>query len=245
MSFPRRTNLSSLCVQQSGLRSRPARLAFRRDARKSVVLRAESNTQEARSSSSAVQKGAKVLAAAVLAASLGASTVDAARADISGLKKCSDSKAYKKRESKELKGLKKRLALYEEGSAPALAIQATMAKTEHRFKMYADTGVLCGKDGYPHLIADPGFALQYGHTGEILVPAFFFVYIAGYIGYAGRSYLQAIRGVKKPTEKEIIIDVPLAVGLMGQAAAWPIKTYAELRSGDLLEKKENITVSPR
>eukprot|EP00955_Chlamydomonas_euryale_P078463 363151-Chlamydomonas_euryale.AAC.2 len=35
--------------------------------------------------------------------------------------------------------------------------------------MYAKTGVLCGNDGLPHLIADPGLALRYGHAGEIFV----------------------------------------------------------------------------
>ena len=30
-------------------------------------------------------------------------------------------------------------------------------------------GLLCGTDGLPHLISDPGLALRYGHTGETLV----------------------------------------------------------------------------
>ncbi len=57
------------------------------------------------------------------------------------------------------------LLQYEEGSAPALALQATKQRTEKRFANYAGSGLLCGTDGLPHLIADPGLALRYvlGH----------------------------------------------------------------------------------
>ena len=44
-----------------------------------------------------------------------------------------------------------------------------MERTEKRFKNYGDAGLLCGTDGLPHLISDPGLALRYGHTGETLV----------------------------------------------------------------------------
>ena len=60
---------------------------------------------------------------------------------------------------------------YEEGSAPALALDATIQRTNQRFASYASKGVLCGTDGLPHLIADPGLALKYGHAGEIFVRA--------------------------------------------------------------------------
>ena len=58
---------------------------------------------------------------------------------------------------------------YEEGSAPALALKATMERTEKRFANYGGAGLLCGGDGLPHLISDPGLALRYGHAGETLV----------------------------------------------------------------------------
>lgn len=58
---------------------------------------------------------------------------------------------------------------YEEGSAPALALQATKQRTEKRFANYSGAGLLCGTDGLPHLIADPGLALRYGHAGEVFV----------------------------------------------------------------------------
>ena len=54
-----------------------------------------------------------------------------------------------------------------------------------------------------------------------------------------------MRGEAKPTEKEIIIDVPLALKLAFQGGAWPLAVFSELRSKTLTEKEENITVSPR
>jgi hypothetical protein len=59
---------------------------------------------------------------------------------------------------------------YEEDSAPALALKATIERTEKRFATYGKQGLLCGTDGLPHLISDPGLAIRYGHAGETLVP---------------------------------------------------------------------------
>lgn len=58
---------------------------------------------------------------------------------------------------------------YEPDSAPALALNATIDRTETRFATYARQGLLCGADGLPHLISDPGLAIRYGHAGETLV----------------------------------------------------------------------------
>jgi hypothetical protein len=134
---------------------------------------------------------------------------------------------------------------YEDGTAPALALQATIDRTEKRFANYGKAGLLCGTDGLPHLIADPGLALRYGHAGETLIPTVGFLYIAGWIGYVGREYLGIVAKGAKPTEKEIIIDVPLALSLAWKGAGWPARAVAELRNGTLLEDDDNITVSPR
>ncbi len=64
-------------------------------------------------------------------------------------------------------------AQYDPTSAPALALTATIERTEKRFANYAKSGLLCGNDGLPHLIADPGLALRYGHAGEVLVSALY------------------------------------------------------------------------
>lgn len=83
---------------------------------------------------------------------------------------------------------------------------------------------------------------------RVQIPTIGFLYIAGYIGHVGRSYVQAIKGAKKPIDvnmKEIIIDVPMALALAFKGFAWPAQVIGELRAGTLTEKDENITVSPR
>lgn len=95
------------------------------------------------------------------------------------------------------------------------------------------------------MIADPGLALKFGHAGEIFIPTFGFLYVAGWIGYVGREYLNIVKTSAKPTEKEIIIDVPLALELSAKGAGWPVRVIAELQANTLTEKAENITVSPR
>jgi photosystem I subunit 3 len=130
---------------------------------------------------------------------------------------------------------------YEEGSAPALALNATIEKTHTRFKNYGEQGLLCGADGLPHLIVDG--SLQ--HLGEFTYPGIGFLYVAGWIGYAGRSYVISNKETEKPLDGEIIIDVPKALGIMFSAAGWPLLAVRELQKGTLLEDDANITVSPR
>jgi len=185
------------------------------------------------------------VAALAAAAAVTLGTAAPASADISGLTPCSESKAFAKLQKKEIKNLEKRLKKYEAGSAPAVALQATIDRTNARFANYGKAGLLCGADGLPHLISDPGLALRYGHAGEVFIPTIGFLYIAGYIGYVGRQYLIEIKKQKAAYDKEIIIDVPLALKTAFQGWGWPLATVAELRNGSLTEKAENITVSPR
>lgn len=78
------------------------------------------------------------------------------------------------------------------------------------------------------------------------IPTFGFLYVAGWIGYVGRNYLMVTKATKaKPTESEIILDVPMALKMAFQGAAWPAQVVEELKRGSLTEKEENITVSPR
>lgn len=79
----------------------------------------------------------------------------------------------------------------------------------------------------------------------MFIPTFGFLYFAGFLGHAGRIYLNAIRNEKDVRDKEIIIDVPLAFQSFGKAFGWPALVLGELRNGTLLEKDSNITVSPR
>ncbi|KAL9224810.1 hypothetical protein vseg_000811 [Gypsophila vaccaria] len=154
-----------------------------------------------------------------------------AMADIAGLTPCKESKQFAKREKQQLKKLESSLKLYAPDSAPALAIKATMEKTKKRFDNYGKYGLLCGTDGLPHLIVSG----DQRHWGEFITPGVLFLYIAGWIGWVGRSYLIAIRDEKKPTQKEIIIDVPLASRLLFRGFSWPVAAYRELLNGDLID----------
>ena len=83
------------------------------------------------------------------------------------------------------------------------------------------------------------------HAGEFVIPGIGFLYIAGWIGWAGRTYLQFSKKTDKPTESEIIIDVPVALGVMSGSFIWPLAAWKELVSGQLLVPADEITVSPR
>ncbi|CAA6675274.1 unnamed protein product [Spirodela intermedia] len=135
-------------------------------------------------------------------------------------------------EKQALRKLEASLKKYDPDSAPALAIKATMERTKRRFDNYGKFGLLCGADGLPHLIVSG----DQRHWGEFITPGLLFLYIAGWIGWVGRSYLIAIRGEKKPTQKEIIIDVPLASKLVFRGFSWPVAAYRELINGDLIAK---------
>jgi photosystem I subunit III len=141
-----------------------------------------------------------------------------ASADVAGLTPCSESAAFKQRA---------------ESSRSATAAQ--------RFDFYAKAGLLCGEDGLPHLIVDG----RLNHAGEFLIPSALFLYIAGWIGWVGRAYLQAIKKGDSPEEKEVIINVPLAIGCMLTGFTWPLLALKELATGELTAKDSEISVSPR
>ncbi|MFM7753686.1 MAG: Photosystem I reaction center subunit III [Cyanobium sp.] len=126
--------------------------------------------------------------------------------------------------------------------SPRFQQRAAAAKTDQakaRFQMYSQA--LCGTDGLPHLIVDG----RWSHAGDFLIPGIAFLYIAGCIGWAGRTYLMAIRGSKDATMREIQIDVPLAFKSTLAAASWPLAAFGELTGKKLTEDDNKITVSPR
>lgn len=52
-------------------------------------------------------------------------------------------------------------------------------------------------------------------AGDFLIPSILFLYIAGWIGWVGRAYLQTIKKQGSDVEqKEIQIDVALALPIM-------------------------------
>lgn len=162
-------------------------------------------------------------------------------ADISGLQACKDSPAFTKRLENSVKKLEGRLAKYEPSTPPFLAIQKQIDKTKLRFDKYGKAGLLCGSDGLPHLVTDG----RWNHAGEFVFPGLLFIYITGWIGWVGRGYLQAVANTKKPIEKEIIIDVPLALKFSSSGFTWPLAAWQEFTSGNLVASNDDITVSPR
>lgn len=162
-------------------------------------------------------------------------------ADISGLEPCRDSQAFMKRLNSSVKKLEGRLSKYDPSTPPFLAIQKQIDKTKQRFDRYGKAGLLCGTDGLPHLVADG----RWNHAGEFVFPGLLFIYITGWIGWVGRGYLRAVSGMKKPVEKEIIIDVPLALKFSASGFTWPLAAWQEFTSGMLLVDNSDITVSPR
>ena len=168
-------------------------------------------------------------------------TPDQALAEVGGLTKCSESPAFAKRLKTSVKKLELRMAQYEVDSPPALALQQQIDRTQSRFDKYSRSELLCGADGLPHLIADG----RWSHAAEFILPGFGFIYISGWIGWVGRKYLRAVSTTKNPSESEIIINVPLALKIMTTGYIWPISAYQELISGDLVARKDEITVSPR
>ncbi|PSO62896.1 MAG: Photosystem I reaction center subunit III [Cyanobacteria bacterium QH_8_48_120] len=115
----------------------------------------------------------------------------------------------------------------------------TVISGEKRFERYGDK--LCGPEGLPHLVVDG----RLSHAGEIITPSLLFLYIAGWIGWAGRSYLNAIKKEKKTAEKEILIDVPLAFKCTVSALLWPVAAVKEFLSGQLAARETDIPILPR
>jgi photosystem I subunit 3 len=87
-----------------------------------------------------------------------------------------------------------------------------------------------GPDGLPPLISDPGLAVRYGHAGETFIATRGFLYIAGYIGTAGRTYLQETRGLKRPTDNAFIDDVPRAAAIAARSWSGSVVAFGGLPS---------------
>ena len=174
--------------------------------------------------------------------SLAATPAAYAEFSFKALTPCATSSAFQDRLQSEVDGYTARLANFATGSNPAEYLTGKIAQTEARFAKYASSGLLCGEDGLPHLISDG----RWDHAGEFTIPALMFLYIAGWIGWVGRAYLIAIR--KDPAtafQKEILIDVPLAVKFMLTGFAWPLAAIKEFTTGELVVPENEVTVSPR
>lgn len=129
---------------------------------------------------------------------------------------------------------------FQERVQAARATNFDPASGQKRFERYSQQ--LCGPEGLPHLIVDG----RLSHVGDFTIPGILFLYIAGWIGWVGRAYLQAIKKEGGDVEwKEIKIDVPKALAIMLSGFTWPLAALQELLSGQLTAKDEEITISPR
>lgn len=178
---------------------------------------------------------------AIIATTVLLATPNNAFADVSGLIPCSESPVFAKRLEASVRKLETRVQKYEKNSPPALALEDQITRTKQRFDRYSNSGLLCGKDGLPHLITSG----QWNHSAEFVIPGIMFLYITGWIGWVGRNYLNTVKKDSNPTEKEIIVDVPLALKIMSTGFIWPISAWQEYIGGDLLADDSEITVSPR
>jgi photosystem I subunit 3 len=128
---------------------------------------------------------------------------------------------------------------FQELAKNARSTNGDPASAKARFDRYS--AEMCGPEGYPHLIVDGNLSF----AGDFLIPSALFLYIAGWIGWVGRAYLQAAKKSSTPEEKEIIIDVPLAISCMLSGVLWPLAAVKEITTGEMFAKDDEITVSPR
>lgn len=167
--------------------------------------------------------------------------IKSANADFSALTPCKESPAFKKRLDSSLKKLDNRLKLYTPDSREAQALIKKIEGTKTRFERYGNSGLLCGKEGLPRIIATG----QWDHANEFVVPGILFLYITGWIGWVGRKYVRYASTTENAFENEIIINVPVAISMMNSGFLWPIEAWKQLTSGDLLASDDEVTVSPR
>jgi len=168
-------------------------------------------------------------------------TIQFAQADFNNLVPCKDSPAFQKRLASSVKKLDNRLKLYTPESKEANALTNEIQATKGRFERYANSGLLCGKEGLPRIIASG----QWDHANEFVIPGILFIYITGWIGWVGRKYVRYASLTENPFENEIIINVPVAISIMNSGFLWPIEAWKQFTSGDLLASDDDVTVSPR
>jgi photosystem I subunit 3 len=139
------------------------------------------------------------------------------------------------------KKLENRLKLYSPETKEAKFLINEISATKARFERYGNSTLLCGKEGLPRIIASG----QWDHANEFVVPGILFLYITGWIGWVGRKYVRYASTTENPFENEIIINVPVALSIINSGFLWPIESWKEFTSGDLLAEDEDVTLSPR
>jgi photosystem I subunit III len=164
-----------------------------------------------------------------------------AKADFKNLTPCKESPAFEKRLNSEVKKLENRLKFYSPESKEANVLIHEIEATKARFFRYGNSNLLCGKEGFPRIIASG----QWDHANEFVIPSILFLYITGWIGWVGRKYLNYASTTENSFENEIILNVPIALSIATSGFLWPIEAWKEFSSGKLVANQDEITVSPR
>jgi len=167
--------------------------------------------------------------------------IQSANADFNALVPCNQSSTFQKRLNTSVKKLENRLRYYTPESKEAKFLNKEIEATKARFSRYSSSNLLCGKEGLPRIIASG----QWDHANEFVIPGILFLYITGWIGWVGRKYVRYASETENPFENEIIINVPVAIGIMNSGFLWPVEAWKEFTSGDLLAAEDDVTVSPR
>jgi len=167
--------------------------------------------------------------------------IEPANADFKNLTPCKSSPAFEKRLNSSIKKLENRLKLYTPESKEAGSLNQQIKATKTRFERYANSNLLCGKEGLPRIIASG----QWDRANEFVIPGIIFLYITGWIGWVGRKYLRYASTTENSFENEIIINVPVALAIMNSGFLWPMEAWKEFASGDLLAAEDDVTKSPR
>ena len=108
------------------------------------------------------------------------------------LEPCKNNKKYAKNFKDELYKTQKQQKKYAEGSAVYARFEKKVAQIKARQEAYGDR--LCGKkDGNPRVVATG----EWNVRASVMWPATIFLYTAGWIGWAGRSYLIRTGSVEK------------------------------------------------
>jgi photosystem I subunit 3 len=146
------------------------------------------------------------------------------------LELCKNTKKYAKVFKDKLYKTGLRQKKYVQGSAIWKRYEKEIAGIKRVQTAYGER--LCGKkDGLPRTIASGELV-----RGGVIPASLAFLYIAGWIGWAGRSYMQR----KASPKQEILIDVPLALTCMASGFAWPVAAWQEIVNGEMIESDENI-----
>lgn len=158
---------------------------------------------------------------------------------LTSLQVCSDVPAFVDRQSERVSALEAKYEALPTGSPQAVLLAKQIDQVNRRFDGYSS--LLCGEEGLPHLMTDG----RLNHAGEFIIPGLAFLYIAGWIGWAGRSYLIKARETDSPELLESTINIPMALQCFVSALAWPAAAFGEIASGSIRVPDDAVPISPR